>query len=214
MKCARVLAATLAIAAVAPASAQLAPGRSGASDEPRTASEEEFWFFMRELGACLAKTKREQSMAFLATVVDSPQEKRAFDGLIRKGGSNVCMRNMVRATVVRAQVRGVVAEGLYKLQPPGAVPAAVASDRQIRSIHDFADCYIARNHADARGLLITTKLGTVEESQRVQAMSQQFGVCLPQGRKVPIVPTDIRMALAGALYRASTVLPMTAQGTN
>ena len=199
------------------ASAQLAPGVAGFSDEPRTASEDEYWFFMRELGRCLAQTKRAQSVALLQAPVNTPEEKRAFDALISRRGSNSCMRDMVSATMLRAEVRGSVAEGLYKAHPQSArnapVPQGLTAPSSIRSIHHFADCYVAMNFSAARDLLIDTKLGTKEESQRVRELASGFGPCLPQGREVKIVPRHIRMALAEALYRAST-RPAVSEGPN
>lgn len=217
----RLLAALLSVAwaTVGPsASAQLSTGYSGFSDAPRTATEDEYWFFLRELGRCLVQSKRAQSVAFLATAIDSPEEGRAFGALVSRRGNNVCMRNMIRATVVRAHVRGLVAENLYKSLPDfvsgGSVPQGLASPSEVRSIHDFADCYIATNYAEARGLLAETRLATQEETDRVRIMAPAFSACLPRGRQIRIVPIDIRMALAEALYRASLSRPTPLEGSN
>lgn len=189
------------------ASAQLAPGYSGFSDAPRTATEDQYWFFLRELGRCLAQSKRAQSIAFMRTAINSAEESRTFGALISRRGNNACMRNMVSATVVRAHVRGVVAENLYKSLPVftsgGPVPAGLAGPSEVRSIHEFADCYIAGNYAEARSLLAETRLATQEETDRIRIMAPGFGACLPDGRQTRIVPIDIRLALAEALYRAS-----------
>lgn len=220
MKAWRVLAAlsSVAWAAVgASASAQLSPGYSGFSDAPRTATEDEYWFFLRELGSCLTQSKRAQSVAFMRTAIDSPEESRAFGALVSRRGNNVCMRNMVRATVVRAHVRGLVAENLYKSLPDftsEGPPQGLVSPPEVRSIHEFADCYIATNYVDARGLLTETRLATQEETDRVRTMAQGFGACLPQGRQIRIVPIDIRLALAEALYRASLSRPTPLEGSN
>jgi hypothetical protein len=214
MRCVHILAALAAAASFlggSVASAQVAPGYSGTSDAPTTATQDQYWFFLRELGRCLAQSKRTQSVALVHSVIDSAEEKRAFDALIRRSGNNVCMQNMVRATVVRAAVRGVVAENLYKMQPVSALQAAapegLSNPASVRSIHDFADCYVAGNYADARSLLANTKLGTREETDRVRKMAPGFSACLPQGREIRIVATDIRLALSEALYRASAVRP-------
>lgn len=188
------------------ASAQLAPTVSGFSSAPTTASEEEYWFFIRELGRCLTESKYAQSVALIQTTIDSAAEKRAFDALMPRKGNHICMRNMVRATFQRAQLRGAIAESLYELQPVSApqapVPQVPTAPAAVRSIHDFADCYIAGNYAEARQLLADTKLGTQAEHDRVREMAQAFGACLPAGRATRIVPVNIRLALAGALYRA------------
>jgi hypothetical protein len=200
------------------ASAQLAPGCSGSSGAPISATEEEYWFFMRELGGCLAKTKRAQSTAFMQTKIGTPEEKWAFDALISRRGNNSCMRNMVSASMLRAHVRGSVAEGLYETAPQAApnapVPQGLSAPATIRSIHDFADCYVAGNYTSARDLLTDTRLASKEENRRVQELASGFGACLPQGREIRIVPTDIRMALAEALYRASIARPAVAGGSN
>ena len=199
-------------------SAQLAPGHSGFSDAPRTATEDEYWFFVRELGRCLAQSKRAQSVAFLRTAINSPEESRAFGALISRRGSNACMSNMVRATMVRAHVRGVVAENLFRSLPVSgsgdSAPQGLASPREVRSIHDFADCYVASNYTAARSLLAETRLATQEETDRVRVMAPGFGDCLPQGRQIRIVPIDIRLALAEALYRASLTRSTPPGGSN
>jgi hypothetical protein len=200
------------------ASAQLAPGYSGISDAPIEATQDEYWFFMRELGRCLAQTKRAQSVALVETARDSADEKRAFDGLISRRSNNPCARNMVSATVVRSHVRGVVAENLYKLHHApvlaGSVPADLTAPASVRTIHDFADCYIASNYSDALNLVMNTNLGTRGETERVRELAPGFGDCLPQGVQLQIVPIDIRLAIAQALYRASAARSSSAQGAN
>lgn len=211
--------ATLPLWAVASAaSAQLSPGISGFSGAPTTATEDEYWFFVRELGRCLAQTKREKSIALLEAPIDSPAEKRAFDALIKRHGANKCMSNMRSATLVRAQVRGSVAEGLYEANPRPAPmdseAAVLPAETVIRSLHDFANCYVAKNPSPARSLLSDTDLGTQRENERVREMAAGFGPCLPQGRQVRIVPMDVRMALAEALYRTTVSRPAATQGSN
>jgi hypothetical protein len=198
------------IALATAASAQLAPGVSGISGAPTTASEEEYWFFIRELGRCLALSKPAQSLALMNTSPGSAEEKRAFDALVSRRGANNCMRNYVRARMLREQVRGSVAEGLYKARASAASQAAlqpIARPSSIRSLHDFAACYVAAHPANAQRLLNDTKLGTKDEHQRVRDLAATFGPCLPQGREVRIVPVDIRLALAEALYRTSASAP-------
>ena len=100
-----------------PAKAQLAPGYSGFSGAPREATDDQYWSFLRELGRCLAQSKRAQSAAFMRTRSIRRRKVAAFGALISRRGHNACMRNMVRATVMRAHVRGVIAENLYKSLP-------------------------------------------------------------------------------------------------
>ena len=49
------------------ASAQLSPGTAGFADEARQADMVEYWAFMHGLGTCLAKSKRVQAAAYLAS---------------------------------------------------------------------------------------------------------------------------------------------------
>lgn len=212
MKRGLVLAAfSLSLAATGPAMAQLAPTYSGTSSAPTTASQDEYWWFMTELGRCLAKTKRAKSIALLATTGGSAGEKAAFDALFDPNGNNACMRNMASAGVVRAQVRGVIAEALYEMgtgpQHAGALLAASSAQEQRSALDGFADCYVAAHAGEARSLLADTYLGSKAERLRVRAMAAGFGPCLPHGQEVRLQPMNVRIALAQALYRTAMVSP-------
>ena len=189
----------------APALAQLSPGRSGFSSAPTVANDEEYFYMLRQLGPCLVSNKRDRSIAFLDAQIDSPQEAAAFDSLFGDT-TNRCLQNFVSATLVRAWVRGVVAEGLFKAAmrdwPQGAVPA-IEEPESIASIHDFARCYVARDFAAARGLIEETRLGDKSELARIRELAPTFAPCLPQGSEVALKPMNIRMALAEALYHAT-----------
>lgn len=210
--------APLLLAIAATAKAQLAPGVSGISDMPTTATEDQYWFFVRELGRCLVRTKRDHSIAFLGAEAGSPAETRAYRALIKQRGANTCMSNMVSAPIIRGQLRGSVAEALYEAHissaPQQPAPQGLSAPAAVRSIYDFADCYVAGNYMAARRLLADTKLGTAEESRQIRDMASSFGPCLPQGREVRIVPMDARLALAEALYRTTVSRPAAGQGTN
>lgn len=212
------LAALTACLLAVSASAQLAPGVSGFSDAPTQASNEEYWFFVRELGYCLAKSKRAQSIALMQTAIDSPEEARVFRTLINRNGNNICMHNMVSAMIVRGQVRGAIAEGLYKLSGVSAAEPALATAPDatvaVKTLDDFADCYVSTNYAKAHALVMDTGLGTKAEKGRVRDMASGFGACLPAGREVRFSPMTVRLALAGALYRAGNARPQLAQGSN
>lgn len=192
-----------------PASAQLSPGMSGRSTAPRDAGEDQYWFMIRQLGACLADMKTEQSVAFLESEIGSRNENRAFDALFNRS-RNVCMRNFVSASVLRAHVRGAVAEGLYKRNVDGwnaDMTVPVTPPESIGSIHDFARCYISANFTVSRGLLDDTKLATDSEQEYVDQMASGFQPCLPAGRDVRLKTINVRMALAEALYHATKSVP-------
>lgn len=189
----------------APALAQLSPSTSGFSSAPTSANDEEYFYMLRQLGPCLASNKRDRSIAFLDAAIDSPQEAAAFDALFGDT-TNRCMQNFVSATLVRAWVRGVVAEGLFKDAmrdwPEGTVPA-IEEPESIASIHDFARCYVAQDFAAARGLIEETRLGDKSELARMRELAPTFGPCMPQGSQIALKPMNIRMALAEALYHAT-----------
>lgn len=191
----------------APARAQLSPGTSGHSSAPTEAGEAEAMRFMRRLGSCIAERKHDLGVAFMASEIGSPEEDAVVAELF-KGNRNVCMGNMVSATMQRAYVRGSVAEWLYKSAAGDrrldAVVAGAREPEMVVSMHDFADCFVARQPSVADGLVTQTLLGTEGETEYVRRMAQSFGPCLPSGREVRIVPTQIRMAIAEALYHAAT----------
>ena len=200
-------AATCVLGMATPAAAQLSPSTSGSSTAPTEASEKDYWWMLRQMGDCLADYKTEKSQAFLAAKIDSPAETRAFKQLFGRS-RNMCMRNFVSASIVRSQIRGVVAEGLYRrnLALVGAdfVPAANAP-AQIASLHDFARCYVSSNYAEARTLLKETRLATEDEAELVKRMAPGFSSCLPEGRDVVLKPINVRLSLAEALYHATNI---------
>lgn len=186
-----------------PAVAQLAPGYSGYSSAPERGSEAEYWFMLRQLGDCVANMKTAQAEAFLATEIDSKAEGREFKTLFG-GRNNSCMRNFVSATIVRSQVRGVLAESLFKrnLRIGRPIRPIEPKASQIATIHQFAQCYVYREPAAAQRLLMGTRLKSDEETSAVQDISSGFAQCLPS-RTVSLDATDVRLAFAEALYHAS-----------
>lgn len=193
-----------------PAQAQLSPGTSGFSSAPTAASDAEYWIMMRTLGACLADSKHDQSVAFLASIPGSPAEDAAFETLFHRN-TNRCMGNFVSASMRRAHLRGLVAEGLFEQMAEDRRRLGLAADRPapeaVSSLHDFAACYVAGHQAEAIQFLEETKVGTKGEVAAIRQMAADFGPCLPQGVEVRIVPVNIRMAVAEALYRAANGLP-------
>ncbi|QNE04383.1 hypothetical protein [Croceicoccus marinus] len=190
----------------APARAQLSLSTSGYSSAPTEAGEAETMRFMRRLGSCIAERKHDLGVAFLASEIGSPAEDAVVAELF-KGNRNICMGNMVSASMRRAYIRGSVAEWLYKSfaddRRLNAVVAGAREPEVVVTMHDFADCFVAREPAMADGLVSQTLLGTEGETDYVREMAQSFGSCLPSGREVRIVPIQIRMAIAEALYHAA-----------
>lgn len=210
----RGLAAMSAIASLAfasPAAAQLSSSASGFSDAPAEAHESQYWSMLGGLGSCLAKQKPELARAFVATTIDSAEETKAFKALFHRR-YNVCMSNFIRADMVRAHVRGVIAEGLFE-----GIDGAAVSDRlahlppapdAISTLHDFARCYVVAHPGKARDLLEQTRLATKGEEAFVREIAGDFAPCLPQGKTASLRPTVARFAIAEALYRVATGAPV------
>ena len=193
-----------------PASAQLAPGTSGFSSAPTTASEAEYWIMLRRLGTCLADAKNEESIAFVTANPGTKDEDKAFASLFHRN-SNRCMGNFVSATMLRNHVRGSVAEGLLNLMDKGELQLpADALERvpeRIRSIHEFAYCYAANNPVTALQFLEETKVGTKGEIAAMRQMATDFGPCFPDGISIEINPVNVRAAIAEAYYRLAKSMP-------
>ncbi|GGD52244.1 hypothetical protein GRI62_05565 [Erythrobacter arachoides] len=198
--------AALCVIAV-PAQAQLSSGTSGFSSAPVNASEAEYWQMMGRLGQCLANSKEEASRTFLAAPIDSEAENAAFAALFHRQ-SNRCMGNFVSASLLRAHVRGVVAEGLIEQLPEDRRAALVATPPAepdtIANLHDFARCYVAMHPAESMTLLRETRLQSAGELAYIQQIAGDFGACLPEGRDVSLRPLNVRLALAEALHHAAT----------
>lgn len=187
------------------ASAQVASGYSGYSTAPEEGTDKDYLFMLRQIGSCLAGSKTRQAVAMLAAPVNSAAEGRAFQALFNSR-NNVCLGSYVSASVVRSQIRGTLAEALYRrnVNAGAAVrpTSATVSGNDVASLHDFARCYVSRHPDDARALIDKTKLGTSEERAAVIAMSAEFKACLPQ-RQVELSPSDVRMVIAEVLYNAT-----------
>ena len=198
-----------AIAGAPPAAAQLAPGYSGFSTAPTSASEAEYWDMMVRMGSCLARQKQAESVALVSSVIDSEAEAGAYGELFDRN-RNLCMGQFVRATFVRSYVRGVVAEGLVEDLDDEAFARLVASPpaapEQIANLHELASCYVVSNPEEAREFLKRTKLQTEGELAFLQNIATNIAPCVPEGRDIDLDPIDIRLAIAEALYRAATGL--------
>ena len=65
----------------------------------------------------------------------------------------------------------------------------------------------ASNARTAASLLADTQLGSKEEADTVVGMAPGFKSCFPAGREVRIDATEVRMALAEALYHTARARP-------
>ena len=200
----------LAMAFAAPSHAQLSPGTSGFSSAPTTASEAEYWIMIRRLGVCLADAKHDQSVAFIASTPGSKEEDAAFAELFHRN-TNRCMGNFVSASMLRNHVRGSVAEGLLNLMGEDQIREAVILPSQapedVRSIHQFAYCYVANHPQTAYQFLDETRVGTKGEIAAIRQMAADFGPCFPDGVSIEINPVNVRAAIAEAYYRLLTTMP-------
>lgn len=218
----QLLALVACLAFASPAQAQLAPTYSGYSGAPREGSNAEYWRFLDQVGPCLANQKRDQSEAFIDTVIGSDAEDEAFDVLFNRGRNrrNNCMGRYSHVFgAQRAHIRASVAEGLFERLPEETVDALIASPpaapQTIESLHDLASCYVANHPAEARALLRQTDIRTEGELEFVREIVDHLAPCFPQDRDLSLDATTIRMAVAEAAYRAATGRPVaTIEGRN
>ena len=201
----------VALAAIAaPAVAQLSSSASGFSSAPAEANEAQYWDMMSQLGNCLAQQKPDQARAFVDSVIGSGAEGVAFKALFHRRYNN-CMGNFVNAAMLRAHVRGLVAEGLFENLPEEAVGRLMATPPAgpglVVTFHDFARCYVVAHPGAARELLRQTRVGTKGEREFVGTIAADFAPCLPAGKETKLRPTTVRMAIAEALYRTATGQP-------
>lgn len=197
------------LAAASPAAAQLSSSASGSSDAPVEAHASAYWSMMGGMGSCMADQKPELAKAFLATTIDSAAEGAAFKALFDKR-YNLCVGNFVKAGMVRAHVRGIVAEGLFESQvgaAPNLAASASATPAPIVNLHDLARCFVIAHPDKARELLRETRIATKGEAAFVDGLADDFSACLPDKRKVSLNPTNARFAIAEALYRVAIGAP-------
>ena len=207
-------ACALASATFAPvAHAQVASGHSG-SPGPRAGVPEEFWWALRQMGECFAKTKAEHAKELLATEPRSQAEANAASSLL--GRYTVCLRHGNRIRLTTDVLRGAVAEALYKKEfsaaPPPVLGSAVSGMSEVASagghrlLTSFARCYASIQPESVHRLLTTTKLGGKQERAELSTMKPDFARCLPPNSAFNFHPSDVRLAMAEALYRRSSAL--------
>jgi hypothetical protein len=207
------IAAFLSLPAAAPA--QLSPGYSGFSGI-RYMGQEEVWWSIRQLGDCLARTRRTAAIALLATTPGTAQETAATRALL--GNNTSCLQPNSRMRAGRDVIRASVAEGLYRRNFTAPPPAQRFQEPEADApplplLVDFASCYVQTHPAEAHNLLAATRLGSREEHEALRALAPTLGQCLAAGVRFEFPAPLVRLALAEALYqRARRLMPMQQQG--
>lgn len=199
------------------AQAQLAPGYSGTSTAPVVGTEEEFWYSLAELGRCFAAGRARQVQALLTTRRGTAAENRAFDTLM--GRYTSCLRAAHSLRAARPTIRSALAEGMYK-QMTKTPLSPVAFDRPremtmeearalgpIGILGTVADCFVARHPAQAHGLVTGTPMGTRAEADAVGRYGTMLAQCTPPRMRLQFDPSDLRLAIAEALYRRAAEAP-------
>ncbi|UUR09066.1 hypothetical protein [Sphingomonas glaciei] len=196
---AAVAAAFLLSAFGSPASAQIAPGRSGLSSStpvPLIAAYRDLQLF----GECIAKSQRKVALLLIETTPDSKEEEKAFDKYVfGEGGS--CLSAGSNMTMSLLYARGAIAEGLLRSSEgiPDTFRLAAPAATETRNLHAVARCYAAGNRQQVLSVL-KTRLGTPEEVRAVAAIWPGFRTCMP-GFTVRLNAPWIRFLLAEALLR-------------
>ncbi len=191
------------------ASAQISHGASGSSTMSYLSNEEG----LKEVvgfGDCYAKEQPAKALRLIATPPASREEAETYKSLFRKYYQS-CLGDVVRLSADLALIRGAIAQGLYKRKVP--VPAAlmqtVPAVGQVRNVSDAARCYVASHREEARQVVAETKVGSLKEHDAVVKLMPDFFKCVPDGARVDLTATLVRLRLAEALLRtAPSAAPM------
>ncbi len=183
---------------VGEAAAQPSPGRSGHSTAAPLTNVRPY----RELqvfGGCLARAKRRNALALIATVPDSPEETKVLREFVY-GERSTCLFGGTQMSMPNVFARGAVAEGLLR---SGGVPEnlrlTTPSPAEVRDLHGAARCYASNHRAEVEKLL-QSHAGSREEVTAVTALWKDFMACMP-GFKGRLNAPWIRFLLAEALLR-------------
>jgi hypothetical protein len=163
---------------------------------------------LETVGQCEAASQSRKTAAFILTTPGSAEEETAYRALF---GHNVaCLGLFTRLSVPRYQLRGALAEGLYKLPPkkqpiaPASVPAPAASPFAIDQI---AECYTRANPDTVRAFLLSTTAETRQEQTAFAGFAGDLGPCIPAGVQIKLNADRVRLALAEAAYRVMVEMP-------
>ena len=197
-----------AVAATSPVAAQqYGTGQSGIITE-YTYTGSGAWRDLDAFGQCFAKRQTKDAMKLVQTDAGSAEEARVYKELFSK--EQFCLGDLSGLTVPWKFVRGAVGEGLYSGKVP--VPASLAAPRQmprekVQSVMDAAVCYASQHPSDARHLVESTDPDSKEEAAAIEALSPDFGACLPPNlpQKFSIDGILLRYRIAEALWRLGLV---------
>ena len=183
------------------ASAQISNGASGSSTMSYLSNEEGLQEVVG-FGDCYAKQSPEKALKLIATRPASREEAQTYKSLFSKHYQS-CLGDVTRLSADLALIRGAIAQGLYKRKVP--VPAALMqpapSVAQVRNVSDAARCYVASHADEARRVVTETKVGGRKEHDEVVKLMPDFFKCVPDGAKVQLTATLVRLRLAEALLR-------------
>jgi hypothetical protein len=199
-----------AIGAAQPASAQLAPGRSGSSTTKYLSSEESMVALV-VFGRCYAKQQPEKALRLIATEPTSRAEAQIYIELFRKS-DEACLGDVSSMSMDLPLIRGAIAEGLYRsnIALPPALMQTAPAPAEVRNLAGAARCYAAAHRQEVRTLLAETKVGSRKEFDAVSKLMPDFYKCVPGGAKFNFSATVIRFRLAEALLRTSVATTPTA----
>jgi hypothetical protein len=202
----------IAIGGAQSASAQLSNGASGSSTMSYISGEEA----LKEVvgfGDCYAKQSPEKALRLIATRPASREEALTYKSLFSKH-YQVCLGDVTRLSADLTLIRGAIAEGLYKRKVP--IPATLMqpapSVAEVRNVSDAARCYVAAHADEARRVVSETKVGSRKEYDAVMKLMPDFFQCVPDGARVQITATLVRLRLTEALLR--TVPTAVTAGSN
>lgn len=204
-------------------------------DDVSTASDREGYMVAQRMGACLVKSRPEDSMRLVTAAARSDAANAAFAKLRPRMSS--CLGVAAAGTPLMGTLklqfsdtilRGVVAEALYRRHsvnfanlagvrasvPVAPIFVASQSDAEARDLavtYAFAQCLTASNPGLVRSIALS-KIGSKEEKTAFAALNRHMPACLLSGTTLKTKRAPFRFMLAEALYRwsaAATHAPRT-----
>jgi hypothetical protein len=182
----------------APASAQIAGGRSGMSTSAPLSNVSAYQE-LRSFGVCFAQSQRKTALSIIATQPGSTEERNVLRKLVY-GEHTSCMFGGTKMSMPDIFARGAIAEGLLASDDvPDAYRLTAPLAGEAKDLHGVARCYTNGHRGEVRSLL-ATKPGSPEEVKAVAALWNDFRTCMPNFN-VRLNAPWIRFLLAEALLR-------------
>lgn len=162
-----------------------------------------------EAGRCIVREDRGAAAALMRSLPldDSPAELGSLRGRAAR-----CAEGAAGATAVT--LRGAIAQALYlsdfrgrELRPvrPGylidfdlPLQSAPGATRTVE-LYRWADCVVRNDSATTRRLL-TSPLGSPEETAAITALNNYMAACLPQGTDLNVYASEVRDLFAQTAY--------------